>query len=185
MEKTQPNANDQSTVGNRWWAEVGKERRQQAEVRSAPAGSRFFRAGTGFQQEVARDRLTDNNLKLLREVNPAEGEWSYVRLAERTVPEAQRNRTQQHIPIPPFVRAVFVDCGRTVRVLATGTPIGERILELTLGGDPSFDCWVRDEWVREQTYRSVDEAMRKFRGLMVEYLAPESIARAESIAPRI
>ena len=184
MEKKQPDAGaPAAAVGNRWWAELGKERREPA-VRKAPVGSRFYRAGQGFEQDKARDRLTDNNLKILRQTNPPQGSWAYLPLADRVIAEPQREKIRQSIAVPSYARAVLVDCGKYARVLVTGTPIGERVLELTLGGAPSFDCWVHDDWVCEEVYRSTDEAIKKFRRRVEQYLSPQAIERADSIKAR-
>ena len=184
MEKKQPEPSAPSSA-NKWWAEVGKDRREPKVRPPVPVGSRFYRAANGFEQEKARDRLTDNNLKILRQSNPPEGGWSYVALAERVIPEPQQEKIRQGIALPPYARAVFVDCGKYARVIATGSPVGERILELTLGGAPSFDCWVRDEWVKEEVFRNADEGIKRFRRHLERYLSPQSIARAEAIKPRV
>ena len=85
-------------VKDRWWVET---RRQAARARRAagvapapPVGSKFYRSGIGFNQETARSRLTDLNLKLLMQANPPEGGWGYVQLAETTFPERERERDQ-------------------------------------------------------------------------------------------
>ena len=138
-------------VKDRWWVETGDKRRERTAPVAAPAppvGSKFYRSGIGFNQETARSRLTDLNLKLLMQANPPTGGWGYVQLAETTFPERERERIKDQITVPPYARAVLVDCGRSVRVLVTGTPLGQRILDLTLGDNPSFDCWIDGEWVR-------------------------------------
>jgi hypothetical protein len=66
----------------------------------------------------------------------------------------------------------------------TGTPLGERLLELTLGEVPSFDCWVRNEWVREALFDHADKALRALNQFIRDYLSPEGIACAEAIAAR-
>jgi len=93
-------------------------------------------------------------------------------------------RIKKLVPLPPYARAVIVDCGRSLRLLVTGTPLGERTLELTLGESPSFDCWVRNEWVREALFDDADKALKALQRFMRDYLSPEGIARAEAIAAR-
>lgn len=170
---------------NRWWVDTsGKDRHK---VQPAPTnlpGSKFFRAGAGFSQEPARDRLTDNNLKIVKQAMPEEARWSYVKLGDAAVAERERERIEREVVLPPYARGVLVDCGRSVRLLVTGTPIGERLLDLTLGEAPSFDCWIRDEWVREIVFKDSNSAVRAFKRLIPEYLSPEAIALAEEIAAR-
>jgi hypothetical protein len=150
----------------------------------AVAGSRFFKAGIGFEQEPARDRLTDNNLKILKEAMPVEGAWSYAKLSDAVFPARELERIKREVDLPGYARGVIVDCGRSVRLLVTGTPIGERVLELTLGEAPSFDCWVHDEWVREQVFKNGNVAIRAFKRLMQEFLSPEAISLAEEVSAR-
>ncbi len=182
--KAQEKAADQPTVANRWWVELGNAEKVKAKRPPGPAGSQFFQVAHDFNQDRARERLTDNNLKLLSAAEPPEAGWGYVRLAETTYPVRELERVRKLVPLPPYARALIVDCGRTLRILVTGTPVGERILALALGDAPSFDCWVRHEWVREELFEDADKALRALQRYMREYLSPEAIAQAEAIAAR-
>jgi hypothetical protein len=180
-------ANDkaqQPTVANRWWVDLGGTEKVKTWRPPGPAGSQFFQVAHDFEQERARERLTDNNLKLVAAADPREGNWGYVRLAETSYPERELERIKRLVALPAYACGVVVDCGRSVRILITGTPLGERLLELALGEAPSFDCWVHHEWVREAVFEDADKALRALRGFVVEYLSPESIARSEAIAAR-
>jgi hypothetical protein len=168
------------TVKDRWWVETGDKRREPARP-GGPAGTSVYRSAIGFDQETARSRLTDLNMKLLVEANPPEGGWGYVRLADATFPERKLERLKQRIALPAYARGVVVDCGKTIRLLITGTPIGERVLDLSLGYAPSFDCWIADDWVRERVFRSSDEAIDALPALIEELLSPQGIARWESL----
>jgi hypothetical protein len=172
------------TVSNRWWVDLGGSEKVKSKRPPGPAGSQFFQVAHDFEQERARERLTDNNLKLLHAADPPEGGWGYARLAETTYPERELERIKNLVGLPAYARGVIVDCGRSVRLLVTGTPVGERLLELTLGEAPSFDCWVHNEWVREALFEDADKAIRALRGFIREYLSPDGIARAEAIAAR-
>lgn len=169
-------------VKDRWWVDTGDKRRERtvAPPAAAPVGSRFYRSGIGFNQEIARSRLTDLNLKLLMEANPAEGTWGYVRLAETSHAERERERVMAQVALPPYARGVLVDCGRSVRLLITGTPLGQRILDLTLGENPSFDCWIDGEWVREQLFRDTRSAIQALVRYIPEMLSPDGIATWEA-----
>lgn len=181
---TETDEQQESKVDSRWWIDTTDRKQPAAPRPVATAGSRFFRAGIGFEQERARDRLTDNNLKILVESQPPEGGWAYVQLAEKRHPQKDLERIRRAIRVPPYARAVVADSGRVVRVLVTGTPIGRRILEFTLGYAPSFDCWVDDEWIEERVFRNPAEALQAVNRLVPRYLAPEAIARAAALAPR-
>ncbi len=173
------------TVTNRWWVDLGGSEKVKVVNRPAgPAGSKFFTVGQDFDQERARERLTDDNLKILGMANPPEGGWGYVQLAETKYPERELERIKKLVPMPDYARAVLVDCGRSVRILVTGTPPGDRLLELSLGEAPSFDCWVQQEWVDEALFHDADKALRALQRYIRRYLSPESIARDASVAAR-
>lgn len=175
---------DDKAVKDRWWVDFGDKGKGKAVAPPPPApvqvGKRFYRAADGFEQEAARARLTDLNLKLLVEANPAEGEWSYVQLTDRPFAAKEAEQIRQAIALPPYARAAMIDSGRAVRILVTGTPIGERILELALNREPSFDCWIGQEWVKEELFRDRKRALRALREYIERYLDPASIAEWES-----
>lgn len=179
---------DKPTVENRWWAELVHKREQSAKRPEAPphpvAGMKFFRIAEGYDQDRARDNLTDQNLRLLHELNPEEGLWSYTALLKQRYPKRELERIKQQLDLPAYARGAIIDSGRSVRLLVTGTPIGERLLELALVVPPSFDAWVKGEWVREELYRDNQQALNRFRKLIRRYLSAEGIADAESISAR-
>jgi hypothetical protein len=171
-------------VGNRWWVDIGGGDKMRAKRPPGPVGSRLFRAGKGFEQERARERLTDNNLKLVVQAQPVPGQWAYIQLGEEAFPQRELERIKKAVRLPAYARGVIVDCGLLLRLLVTGTPSGERLLDLTLGEVPSFDCWIGDDWVREELFEDAESAIAAFRGFIKDYLSPESITRYESIVPR-
>jgi hypothetical protein len=186
IEPLDPSAVEEPAVKDRWWVETRLKKQQAAApVPAAPVGSKFYRSGIGFSQEIARSRLTDLNLKLLMEANPPEAGWGYVQLAETTFSERERERIKEQLSVPPYARAVLVDCGRSVRVLFTGTPLGQRILDLTLGDNPSFDCWIDGEWVRERVFRDQRGALGAMRRYIREYLSPEGMAEWELLRAQV
>jgi hypothetical protein len=169
---------DRPTVENRWWVDQGKDA-QGAPLPRPPAtfGGRFFRTGAGFEQERARIRLTDSNLKWLEEGNPPAGGWSVVyALAEERFPAPKLARAQAALTLPPGARGVLIDAGDSLRAVVTGEPVGERLVEIRLGADCSFDAWVHGEWVREAFFRNFDDALRRAPALLREYVATRRAA---------
>ncbi|TMA60704.1 MAG: hypothetical protein E6J75_00720 [Deltaproteobacteria bacterium] len=147
---------DRPTVENRWWVDQGKDATgRPLERPPAQFGGRFFRTGEGFEQDRAQRRLTDSNLKWLEEANPPADGWAVV----RTLPGDQ-----------PGGRGVLIDSGSSVRAIITGQKTGERLVEVRLGEESSFDAWVRGEWVREALFPSFGEALRRIPALVREYL---------------
>ncbi len=161
-------------VEDRWWVDTGKTTERGRPVASGerpPIGTRFFDIGYQFDQETARTRLTDLNLKFIEEAAPEIGEWRVIHMVpQESVPANEIERLKLRLPLPPRARGVIVDSGRSVRFIMTGEPVGECILEFTLGEESSFDCWVRGDWVREELFTSLDDALRKAKPYLRRYL---------------
>ena len=170
---TTPGA-DEPTVQNRWWVDTDKRKdaaRATPKGDRPPIGSRFFDIGYEFDQERAKQRLTDVNLKLLDEAKPPPNEWRLLQMVpDESVPPGQIEHIKRRLPLPPGARGVIVDSGRSARFVLTGDPVGERVLEFTLGEASSFDCWIRGDWVREESFRDLDDALRRARRIVFQYL---------------
>jgi len=169
---------DRPTVENRWWVDQGKDAKGNPVPRPpAQFGHRFFRTGDGFEQDRARLRLTDSNLKWLEESAPPGGGWGVVRvLTDERVPDARVEKVKAAFKLPPGGRGVVVDSGTALRLIITGEPSGERIVEVRLGDESSFDAWVNGEWVREALFRGFDEGLRRTPALVREYLTTSRAA---------
>jgi hypothetical protein len=89
---------------------------------------------------------------------------------------------KRRLPLPPGARGVVVDSGRSVRFIITGDPVGERVLEFTLGEESSFDCWIRGDWVREELFRDLEDALRHAAPIVDHYLGPRARADDETTA---
>jgi hypothetical protein len=163
---------DRPTVENRWWVDQGKDAGgRPVERPPAQFGGRFFRTGEGFEQERARLRLTDSNLKWLEEAQPPSDGWAVVRvLGDERVAEGRIERAKAVLRLPPGARGVLVDSGTSLRAIITGEPSGERLIEVRLGEEASFDAWVHGEWVREVAFRGWEDALRRAPRLVREYL---------------
>ena len=176
--KAQPNE-------NRWWVDQGKSReRVKPEERQAPAGALFFRSVEGYDQEQAREQLTDLNLKLLAQANPAPGEWAYLPLLAERCPAKEIEKVKRALPLPPDTRAVLVDSGLSLRVVITGTPANERILEFNFMDEASFDCWIRGEWVCEAVFKDKHALLHDAAGLLRRYMAKDMLSESFTSAPR-
>ena len=170
---------DRPSLENRWWVDQTKD--GEPLVRPpALFGNTFFRTGIGFEQDRAQRRLTDLNLKWFDEARPEPGGWAVLHLLEKQRFALQRlEKVRNALPVPPKGRGILVDSGDSVRAIITGDPIGERLVEVRLGDESSFDAWVFGEWVREALFRNFDEGLRRAPSLVREYLMT---ARAQPIA---
>jgi len=169
---------DRPSLENRWWVDQGKDG-QPMDRPPAQFGNGFFRSAAGFHQERAQRRLTDLNLKWFDEAQAEPGTWKIVHALEKErFPPQRLEKVKNALPLPATARGVLVDSGSSVRAIITGDPPGERLVEVRLGDESSFDAWVRGEWVREAIFRSFDEGLRRTPALVREYL---TTTRAEPL----
>lgn len=171
---------DRPSLENRWWVDQQKLDSDGLARPEAKYGARFFRTGAGYDQDTAQRRLTDLNLKWFAETPCTPGTWAVVHTLERQrVPPPRLEKIRRALPLPGDALGVLVDSGEAVRAIATTQPVGERLVEIRLGRESTFDAWVRGEWVREEAFRSFDQALRRAPHLLREYL---TTARAEPLA---
>ena len=163
---------DRPTVENRWWVDQGKDAKgEPIERPPAKYGARFFRTGAGFEQHRAQRRLTDLNLKWFDEAPGDPGSWAVLHILERDRFNANRvEKAKAALPVPRRGRAVLIDSGASLRAIITGDPLGERLVEIRLGEDNSFDAWVQGEWVHEAFFRNFDDALRRAPALVRAYV---------------
>jgi len=177
---------EKSPIDNRWWVDMGSARRKSPARpptadgepgvgRPGPAwvaGERLFREGESFDADRARAHLSGSNLDWLREANPPEGGWVVLKLTDDRPRDEVVERVKQAIRLPRGARGVLLDSGPTLRAIVTGSPVGERICEICLGTDCSFDAFVGGEWVHEQAFRGRDRALREASELLARWLSP-------------
>jgi hypothetical protein len=177
---SEKNANDSP----KWWIDTS---RASTEGRKGdnipPAIARFYVTTRGYEQERARAGLVDLNLKMLTAANPNDGELAYVALLAEKAPPDVIERIRRSLRLPTDARGVIIDCGRMVRAIVTGTPVGERVLEFNFNrGEPSFDAWVGGEWREERVFRGVNELHRRIAELLGKYLSPDAVAKRDLFA---
>lgn len=166
---------EQPTVENRWWVDANTSAKRRGptppnERETPPIVGRLFNVGRDFDPDRAKVRLTDANLQLLRETNPAEDSWAYVAMTEQRSSREMLERVKRALRLPRGGRGVLVDSGTSLRAIATGHPFGDRVVELIFGGDSSLDVWAHGEWVAERVFRSRERALREAPHLLSRYL---------------
>jgi hypothetical protein len=168
----QEKANGEPVLHTRWWIDQGKARERQSPKPATGdvAGASFFRAGIGYDQDTARSRLTDLNLKLLEEGSPPEQGWGYLQMTPERFSPRTFEQIKRAIPLGPGIRALAVDSGVSLRVILTGTPAGACLLELRFGQESSFDAWVEGEWVQEAVFPTLRDALRAATSFVRHYL---------------
>ncbi len=168
-------------VDNRWWVDMGSARRKSERTEPTEGGekpgptwvmgSRLFRTDEGFDPDRARSHLSGSNLEWLREANPPENGWAYLKLTDDRPREDVVERVRKAIRLPRGARAVLLDSGPMLRAIVTGMPIGERVCEISLGSECCLDAFVRGEWVCERVFRGREQALREVPDLLEHYLS--------------
>lgn len=174
---------EKPAVDNRWWVDMGSPKRKPAARAEAPVtdaetpafvvGERLFGVGRGFDQDRAKAHLSGSNRSWLEEGNPPENGWAVIKLTDDRPRDDLVGRVKQGIRLPAGARGVLLDSGSIVRAIVTGTPVGQRICEVSIGADSSFDAFVGEEWVFERVWRGRDRALRESSGLVARWLAAE------------
>ena len=164
----------------RWWIDTGNTggRGRRVAPREVPAervlGESIFAVGADFDEDRARTQLTGSNLNLIREANPTPGEWAYLAPVDSTSTKEQLEKTRKFLRLPEWALGVLVDSGVSIRAIATGDPPGERVVELRLGKESSFDAWLEEEWVHERVFRDRHRALREGSRFLARNLARRS-----------
>jgi hypothetical protein len=184
-------------VENRWWVETSVKRPRKAEPAApdarggdhdAPheAGSEqpplqlaivenFYSVARDYDQDRAKDDLTDNNLRIARAANPQPGQWVYVAMTEEHYPARLIKRIKDEFRLPREARGVILDHGRVVRLLVCGPQLEDWMLDVTLSDEPSVDVYVWNTMHRERLFKRAEEALRQARRWalsLIEYPPP-------------
>jgi hypothetical protein len=172
-------------VENRWWVETSVKRpRKTAPAAPDPgrgehdapqeAGSEqspvqlhivenFYSVASGYDQDRAKEDLTDNNLRIARAANPQPGQWVYVAMTEEHYPVRLIKRIKDEFRLPREARGVILDHGRVVRLLVCGPQLEDWMLDVTLSDEPSVDVYVWNTMYRERLFKRAEEALRQAR----------------------
>ena len=111
-------------VENRWWVETTVKRpRKPEQTRPDPgaagqgtpeeAGSEespaqldvaagFYTVARDYNQDRAKEDLTDNNLRIARAANPQPGQWVYVAMTKEHYPERLIKRIKDEFISEPY-----------------------------------------------------------------------------------
>jgi hypothetical protein len=156
---------------NRWWVDQGKSHASaKPKEQHAPAGESFFRSVEHYDQEQAVAHLTDLNLTLLKQTDPAPGEWAYLPLTDKHSSAKEIDKIKRALSLPSQARAVLVDSGLSLRAIITGAPPYERILEFNFIQEASFDCWIHGEWMCEKVFGDKHQLLRHATELLHHFL---------------
>jgi len=170
-------------VENRWWVETtikrprkpeaapaegnGKTQPAEADTEQAPVmqdvAAPLYEVARGYDQDRAKEDLTDNNLRIARAADPQPGQWVYVAMTEEHYPARLIKRVKDEFRLPREARGIILDHGRLVRLLICGPQIEDWMLDVTLGDEPSVDVYVWNTMYRERLFKRAEEALRQAR----------------------
>lgn len=160
------------TVENRWWVETHVKRPKAAAPKEPrlPVAMGFYSVASDYDQERAKEHLTDNNLNLAREAKPEQGQWSYLAMTEEHYPEHLTSRIKDGFRLPREARAIVIDHGRLLRLLICGPEIEDWMIDITLTEEPSVDVYVWNTLQRERLFKRAEEALRQARRWAINLL---------------
>jgi len=184
-------------VENRWWVETtvkrprkpeqarpdpgtaGQGKPDEAGFEETPAqldvAAGFYSVASDYNQDRAKEDLTDNNLRIARAANPQPGKWVFVAMTKEHYPERLIKRIKDEFRLPREARGVLLDHGRVVRLLVCGPQLEDWMLDVTLSDEPSVDVYVWNTMYRERLFKRAEEALRQARRWalsLIEYPPP-------------
>jgi hypothetical protein len=161
-------------VENRWWVETvfkkPKQIKAEAELPQLPVAMSFYAVAKDYDQDRAKDDLTDNNLRIAHAANPGPGEWAYVAMTEDHYPERLVKRIKEEFRLPREARAIVLDHGRLLRLLICGPQIEDWMIDVTLADEPSVDVYVWSTMQRERLFRRAEDALKQARRWAINLL---------------
>jgi hypothetical protein len=161
-------------VENRWWVETSfkkpKVGKVEAELPVLPVAMSFYAVAKDYDQDRAKDDLTDNNLRIARAANPEQGDWAYVPMTEDHYPARLVKRIKDEFRLPREARGIVLDHGRLLRLLICGPQLEDWMIDVTLADEPSVDVYVWSTMQRERLFKRAEDALRQSRKWAINLL---------------
>jgi hypothetical protein len=156
----------------KWWIDRGpvKERQKNEEPSPGLIERWVLDMLHDYSQDQAVKNVVDINQQLLKEFPNGAGEWRTLSLGVGAYPAARLAKIKGVLKLPDYARALVIDAGYSARVLVTGEPVGEKLVDINFTESPSLDYWVKGELAEERLFGNFEEALRKIRGSLHRYL---------------
>jgi hypothetical protein len=167
-----PNDKVESLEETKWWIDRGpvKEREKPAAPVRGIVEKWAYELLKGYNQEHAMKNLVDINVRLLKELSVAPGEWGYFSMDVGTYPADKLGKIKSALSLPPGARGLVIDAGYSARIVITGEPVAERYVDINFTDAPSLDYWVNGQLVEERVFPNVGEALKRIRPELRRYL---------------
>src|SRR5215469_1496490 len=161
-------------VDNRWWVETSIKRpkytKAESDLPQLPVAMSFYSIAKDYEQERAKEDLTDNNLRIARAADPPSGDWVYVPMTEEHYPARLVKRVKEEFRLPQNARGIVLDHGRLLRLLICGPQLEDWMIDVTLADEPSVDVYVWSTMQRERLFKRAEDALRQSRKWAINLL---------------
>jgi hypothetical protein len=156
----------------KWWIDHGPEKERDKKVlpHQGLIEKWAYELLKDYNQDQALQNIVGINQQVFKELSLPVGQWGYLSLGVGKHPAGNLTRIRETLQLPRNARALAIDAGYSVRVLITGEPVGERVVDINFTEAPSLDYWINGELVEEKYFSSVDQALRKLRHSFHGYL---------------
>jgi len=160
----------------KWWIDRGpKKEAAKGEVQKGLIERWAIELLKDYRQERALQNIVDINQRALAEFNAEEKKWGYVSLGVGRFPQKRLNHIREGLRIPRYAKTLVIDAGYSVRLLITGEPPGEKVVDINFTEAPSMDYWIDNELIDERLFGSVEEALRRLRHSLHRYLRKSTV----------
>ena len=161
----------------KWWIDRGpvKERDKDSALGRGIIEKWTYELLKDYSQERAVRNVVDLNPRFLKELTVEPGEWQYLSLGVGSYPPDRLAKIKGAINLPADARGLIIDAGYSVRVMITGEPIGDRLIDVNFTEGPSVDFWISNELMEERLFRSVEATLRYLQTALPEYLHPPKL----------
>jgi hypothetical protein len=156
----------------KWWIDRGpvKEREKSEALGRGIIEKWTYELLKDYKQEQAVRNVVDINPRTLKDLSQAPLGWNYVSLGVGSYPADKLDKIKKIVQLPAHARALLIDAGYSVRLIITGEPVGERLIDVNFTEGPSLDFWVNNELIEEKLFRNVDSAMNELQSTLRGYL---------------
>jgi len=157
----------------KWWIERGtvREREKKPEPNRGIIDFWAYELLKDYSQDQALKSVAGINERILKNLSVGPKEWDYFSLNVGKFPQGKLNRIKEALRLPQYARGLIIDAGYSVRVLMTGDPVGERLMDINFPEVPSLDYWVKGELVEERLFSNFEDVLRKLRPVLNRYLS--------------
>ena len=161
----------------KWWIDRGpvKERDKDSALGRGIIEKWTYELLKDYSQERAVRNVVDLNPKFLKEITVGPGEWQYLSLGVGNYPADRLVKIKGALKLGSGARGLIIDAGYSVRVMITGEPIGERLIDINFIEGPSVDFWVRNELIEEKLFRSGEATLRYLQTALPNFLNPPKL----------